>query len=177
MDNERLKVLYLFAGEREETIKRWEAGEGPDSYLIGYNHMASFGIKADYVENRFINRIRKINFNLANLILIKKIREYDVVFSGGSLALPLLAKVILGFKRPKFVWYNTFFTNALKRNRGTLRGRVLRRVILSLDAIVCPSNAQRDFLIKTGCDPKKVFYVPNGVDIDFIERNAIRFLK
>jgi glycosyltransferase involved in cell wall biosynthesis len=86
------------------------------------------------------------------------------------LALPVLAKVILRFKRPRFVWYNTFFTNALKRNQKGIKGWIIKKTISSLDAIVCPSNAQRDFLIKEGFDSNKIFFVPNGVDFDFIDR-------
>ncbi len=171
MQNKKIKVLYLFAGERKETIEKWRNGEMPDSYLIGLNHMSNQDIEADYIETRLINRLRKINFNLANLLLLFKIRQYDIVFCGGSLLLPLIAKIFLRFKKPKFVWYNTFFTNSLKRNKNTIRGWILKKTILSLDGIICPSTAQRDFLLNIGCNPDRVFYVPNGVDVPFIESN------
>lgn len=152
-------------------LSDWEAGKMPDSHLIGFNHLKDFGIEASYIENRALNYIRKKNFNLTNLFLLPVLFRYDVVFSGASLFLPLMAKVILRMKRPKFVWYNTFFTNTLKRNAG-MRWRLwaLRKTIASLDAIVCPSTAQRDFLIAQGFDPAKIFFVPNGIDIEFMKK-------
>lgn len=168
--SEQIKVLYLFAGERKSLEAKWRAGTMPDSQLIGYNHLREFGVDASYIENRFLNFIRKKNFNLTNLFLLFSIRRYNVVFSGASLLLPFVAKFLFRFTRPKFVWYNTFFTNALKRNVGnTFRLWAFRKTIGSLDAIICPSTAQRNFLIEQGFDPAKIFFVPNGVDADFID--------
>ena len=168
-----LKVLYLFAGERKKMEKDWQEGIMPDSHLIGFNHLKDYGVEASYIENRFINYIRKKNFNLTNLALIPFLHRYDIVFSGASLFLPFVAKVILRLKRPKFVWYNTFFTNTLKRNSGNkFRLWVLRKTIASLDAIICPSTAQRRFLIGEDFDPTKIFFVPNGIDIEFMKKKV-----
>jgi glycosyltransferase involved in cell wall biosynthesis len=170
-----LKVLYLFAGERKKIETQWLAGEMPDSFLVGFNYLKELGIEPSYSENSFLNFIRKKNFNLTNLFLLPFLHSYDIVFSGASLSLPFVAKVILRFKKPKFIWYNTFFTNALKRNRShRIRLWMFRKTIASLDAIICPSTAQREFLIEEGFDPKKIFFVSNGVDIDFMLRNASR---
>jgi glycosyltransferase involved in cell wall biosynthesis len=168
MKKAELKVLYLFAGERRKTIEQWQRGEMPDSYLIGLNHMVNYNIEASYIETSFINWLRKKNFNLANLILIPRLKNYDVVFCGGSLFLPFVYKYILRIKKPKLVWYNTFFTNTIKRNKRGLKGWIIRKTITSLDAIVCPSTAQRDFLISEGFDKNKIFYIQNGIDFDFI---------
>ncbi len=168
-----LRVLYLFAGERKKMETDWQAGLMPDSHLIGFNHLKEFGIEAFYVENRFLNFIRRRNFNLTNLALLPFLKRYDVVFSGASLFLPFVARCVFHLKRPKFVWYNTFFTNTLKRNAGKkFRLRILRKTIASLDAVICPSTAQRNFLIKEGFDAAKIFFVPNGIDIEFMERQA-----
>ena len=174
MKTGRLRVLYLFAGERSLLERKWREGLMPDSQLIGFNHLKEFGIDASYIENPFLNFVRKKNFNLTNLFLLLAIRRYDVVFSGASLLLPFIAKVLLRFRKPKFVWYNTFFTNALKRNVGNqLRLWAFKKTIASLDAVVCPSTAQRDFLISQGFDSKKIFYVSNGVDADFVKSRAL----
>lgn len=166
-----LKVLYLFAGERKKMEKDWQEGLMPDSHLIGFNHLRDFGIEASYIENKYINYVRKKNFNLTNLALLPFISRYDIIFSGASLLLPFVAKVIFRMKRPKFVWYNTFFTNSLKRNSNSkIRNWALRKTIASLDAIVCPSTAQRQFLIDAGFDKDKIFFVPNGIDIEFMKR-------
>ncbi len=171
MSEKATKVLYLFAGERKVLEAGWRAGKMPDTHLIGFNHLAEFGVEADFVENRFLNWVRKRNYNIPQIFLLPFLARYDVVFSGASLALPFIAKVVLRMRRPKFVWYNTFFTNAIKRNR-TRRFRLwaIRKTIASLDAIVCPSTAQREFLIKEGFDARKIFFVPNGVDAEFIDK-------
>lgn len=167
--SQNVKVLYLFAGERKKLEQEWLEGLMPDSHLIGFNYMKEFGIDTEYKENAFLNFIRKKSFNLTNIFLLPFLRRYGIVFSGASLALPFFAKAILRIKKPQFVWYNTFFTTALKRNRTyRLKLWALRKAIASLDAVICPSTAQRQFLIDEGFDPKKIFFVPNGVDVDFM---------
>ena len=169
-----LRVLYLFAGERKKMEKEWREGRMPDSQLIGFNHLAEFGVKASYIENKFLNFVRKKNYNLPNLFLLPLLHRYDIIFSGASLFLPFVAKALFCLKRPKFVWYNTFFTNALKRNKDNrFRLWALRKTIASLDAVVCPSTAQRQFLIDQGFDPLKIFFVPNGIDVDFMKRKKM----
>ena len=169
-----MKVLYLYAGEREKLERDWQSGLMPDSHLIGFNHLKDFGIDVSYIENRFLNFIRKKNFNLTNLFLLPVLHRYDAVFSGASLFLPFVAKVILRLKRPKFIWYNTFFTNTLKRNyHNRFRRWILRKTISSLDAIICPSTAQRRFLVDSGFAPAKIFFVPNGIDISFMEKTSV----
>lgn len=158
-----LKVLYLFAGERKKLEVAYEKGDMPDSYFIGFNYMKEFGIDASYIESKFLNWVRKKNYNLTNLFLIFVLHRYDVVFSGASLLLPFVAKFILRLSRPKFVWYNTFFTNAISRNQERpIRLWAIKKAIGSLDAIFCPSTAQRQFLIDQGFDPQKLHFIPNG---------------
>ncbi|MEK7575023.1 MAG: glycosyltransferase family 4 protein [Patescibacteria group bacterium] len=166
-----LRVLYLFAGQRKKVEEDFNRGLMPDSFLIGFNHFKNFGIDATYIENKFLNYIRKKNYNLTNLFLIPFLGRYDIVFSGASLSLPFLAKCILRFKKPKFIWYNTFFTNIIKRNQNKpIRLWAVRKTIASLDAIFCPSSAQRQFLIEQGFDANKIFFIPNGIDVEFMQR-------
>lgn len=165
-----LKVLYVFANERKEMEQEWLAGKMPDTYFIGLNHLKNFGIKAEYYENKLINFIRQKSFNLANVLLLFKIRKYDIIFSGSSLLIVFLAKVIFRFQKPKFIWYNTFLTNLVKRNDYGLKKWFVQKTINSLDAIVCPSQVQKDFLIKQGFAADKIYYIPTGVDVDFIQK-------
>ena len=163
-----VRVLYIFANERKQMEQEWQEGIMPDTYFIGLNHLQKFGVKAEYIENKIINFIRNKSFNLTNIFLLFKIRKYDIVFSGSSLMIVFLAKVIFRFRKPKFVWYNTFFTNLLKRNRNDLKGWIIRKSIGALDAIICPSQAQKDFLVKEGFSQDKIYFIPTGVDVDFI---------
>lgn len=178
--SKKLKVLYLFAGERKKLIEGWKGGLMPDSHLIGFNHLAEYDVEAEFIENRFLNFIRKRNFNLTNLFIIPWLSNYDVVFSGASLALPLFAKFFLRIKKPKFVWYNTYFTNTLKRNvNSKFKLWLVKKAISSLDAIICPSTAQRNFLIQNGFDASKIYFVPNGIDVDFMnkKKKEVELLK
>lgn len=170
MNSKTLKVLYLFAGERKKLEQLWQEGKMPDSFFIGLNHLKDLGIEATYIENKFLNWVRKKNYNLPNLFLLFTLRRYDIVFSGASLALPFVAKVLLRMKKPKFVWYNTFFTNAIRRNeRKPFRLWAIKKSIASLDAVFCPSTAQRQFLIEQGFDPARIFFIPNGIDVAFMK--------
>jgi hypothetical protein len=62
-----LRSLYLFAGSRRKLYDQYKKGEAPDTYLVGLNHMDQYGIKADFLENRFTESLRKISFNLTQL--------------------------------------------------------------------------------------------------------------
>jgi glycosyltransferase involved in cell wall biosynthesis len=168
--NRPIKVLYVFANERKKMEQEWLAGKMPDTYFIGLNHLKDFGIQAEYYENRLINSARQKSFNLANILLLFKIRKYDIIFSGSSLLIVFLAKNIFRFQKPKFVWYNTFFTNLIRRNNRGLKKWFVEKTINYLDAIICPSQAQKDFLIKQGFEKNKIFYIPTGVDVDFIQK-------
>jgi len=164
----KIKVLYIFAGQRKKTEEAWRAGMMPDTYFIGMNHMHLFDIDAEYIETSLINRLRRINFNLANIFLIFKMRQYDIIFTGASIFFIFLAKVIFRFSKPKFVYYNTSLTNLYKRSNRGFKKWMVKKTIKSLDLIVCPSVAQKDFLIKQGFDKNKICFIANGVDVDFI---------
>jgi glycosyltransferase involved in cell wall biosynthesis len=167
-DNSKvIRVAYLYAGERAKAFSAWQKGEMPDSFFIGLNHLKCFGIDADFIESKLSNRLRKVNYNLAHINHIIRLRKYDVVFAGCSLFVAFVIKRLFRWRSPKLVWYNTFFTQALKRSTG-IKKRILISAISSLDAVVCPSTYQRDYLIDQGFDPKKIYFVPNGVDVDFI---------
>ncbi|MBU1557760.1 glycosyltransferase family 4 protein [Patescibacteria group bacterium] len=173
MENKKLKVLYIFSKETKPLEEMWKAGEMPDTYLLGLNHLKDFDVDAEYIETDYINKWRKYNVNLSAFPLFFKIRKYDVVFSEGSLFFPFIYKFILRFKKPKFVWYNTFFTNIIKKNSGFKRDLIVE-TIKSLDGIACPSKIQHDFLLEWGVKPEKLFLVSNGVDVDFIQKEQAK---
>lgn len=168
----RIKVLYVFAGQRKKMEEQLKKGLMPDTYFIGMNHMSKFNIEAEYIENKLINHLRKINFNLANIFLLPKMRQYDVVFTGASIFFIFLAKVVFRFKRPKFVYYNTSLTNLYRRHQKGFKKWIVKKTINSLDAIICLSSSQRDFLISKGFDKAKLYFIPNGVDVNFISTKS-----
>jgi glycosyltransferase involved in cell wall biosynthesis len=158
------KVLYLYAGARRKFFEQWQKGLVPDTQLLGLNHLKKFGVNANFVEWSFCEWLRRINFNLVHLPYILLIKKYDVVFICAGLPLVFLAKWILRWKKPKFVIYNTYLTNALTRNRRGLSGFIIRKAIENLDVIICTAKDQVKFLIDAGFNPKKIIYQPIGID-------------
>ena len=166
------KVLYLYAGSRREFFLKWQKGLAPDTQLLGLNYMRGLGVDAEFLEWGIAERLRKINFNLVHLPYIFAIRRYDVVFICAGLPLVFLAKCVFGWKRPKFVIYNTFLTNALKRNPNGFLGHITRKAIENIDTIICTAKTQKDFLITKGFDEKKIVFTPIGIDAEKFSETA-----
>lgn len=167
-----LKVLYLFAGSRRKQYEEYKKGNAPDMYLVGLNHMAGNSIDATFFENRLTEFLRKISFNMVQLPVIFRLTSYDVIFSGSGLLTLFIVKYLLRFKKPKWVVYNTYLSNLLKRNPSGLKGWIIRKAVFSADAIVSPSLAQCDFLKSIGFPSQKNYYVPYGVDYNFYNKNT-----
>lgn len=169
-----MRVLYLYAGTRKKSFEAWRRGLEPDTPLVGLNHMKQFGIEADFFENRFTEFFRRISFNLTQLPALFVMRAYDAAFSGAGLTTLFIAKYLLRWKRPKWFVYNTYLSNLLKRNKGGIKGWLIRKAIASADGVICPSTAQRNYLLQEGFDPKRIFYIPYGIDADFYIKNKER---
>lgn len=157
------KVLYLYAGSRRMFYQKWQRGEVPDTQLLGLNHLKDFGIEAEFAELPLAEFLRKINFNLVHLPYLFRVRKYKVVFICAGLPLVFVAKYLLRWQYPKFVIYDTYLTNALKRNIG-ISAFITRKAIERIDKIVCTARVQRDFLISEGFNPKNILYAPIGID-------------
>ena len=52
MSNKRIKVLYIFAGERKEMERKCRKGEMPDTYFIGMKFDIPFISELDGVTNQ-----------------------------------------------------------------------------------------------------------------------------
>lgn len=163
------KVLYLFAGERREFIEKVKEGEASDSQLIGFNFLSKFGIRPYYFENKIMNVLRRINFHLAPWPAIFLFFRYDVVFMSSNLAFIFFIKGVLRLKHPKIVFYNTFLTNTLRRNRGRINKFIITVAIKNIDMVICPSTSQRTFLIANGFSEERVQVVLNGIDTRFFQ--------
>ena len=165
-----MKVLYLYAGARKAFYEAWRRGEVPDTQLLGLNYMKKLGVDAAFIEWRVPELLRWVNFNLVHLPYIFAIKKYDVVFLCAGLPLVFLAKYILRWKKPKFVIYNTYLANALKRNPRGMLGFITRKAIENLEVIVCTAHAQMPPLIAAGIAPEKIKFVPIGIDANaFLE--------
>ncbi len=169
-----LRVLYLYAGTRKKNFQAWEKGLEPDTPLVGLNYLSQYGIQADFLENRLTEFLRKISFNLTQLPVLWRARSYDAIFSGSGILTLFLVKHLLGWEKPKWFIYNTYLTNLLKRNNRGIKATLIRKAVASADGIICPSLSQRDYLAGEGFDPKRLFYIPYGIDADFYLKNADR---
>ncbi len=169
-----MRVLYLYAGTRKKNFEAWQRGLEPDTPLVGLNHLKQYGIDADFFENGLTEFFRRISFNLTQLPALFVMRSYDAVFSGAGLTTLFIAKHLFGWKKPRWFVYNTYLSNLLKRNKGGIKGWFIRKAIASADGVICPSTAQSDYLKQEGFDPRRVFFIPYGIDADFYIKNADR---
>ncbi|MBI2673874.1 MAG: glycosyltransferase family 4 protein [Candidatus Zambryskibacteria bacterium] len=167
-----LRVLYLFAGPRRKLYEEYKKGKASDIHLVGFNHMVDYGIKATFLENRLTEFLRRISFNLTQLPVLFQLKSCDVIFSGSGILTLFIIKYLLRLKKPKWIIYNTYLSNSLKRNTGGLKGWVVKKAIFSADAIMSPSLAQQDFLRNIGFPAEKNYYVPYGVDHSIYDKDA-----
>jgi len=171
MTPDTLRILYLFAGKRKKDEEKYAQGLMPDTYLVGLNRLAAHGIGASYIENGLSEALRKASFNLANVPSLFAAYGYDFVFSGTNPGLVFLNKYLMMNARSKWVLYNTFLTNLLKRHPRGIKRKIIDASLRGSAAIFNPSTPQRDFLIEQGFDSSKLFYLPYGVDREFIDRH------
>ena len=166
-----LRVLYLFAGSRRKFYKEYKEGRASDIHLVGLNHMANYGVEATFMENWLTEFLRKVSFNLTQLPVLFRLHSCDIIFSGSGILTLFIVKYVLRFKKPKWVIYNTYLSNLFKRNKGGLKGWIIRKAVFSADAIVSPSLAQQDFLRNNGLPSEKNYYVPYGIDHAFYDKD------
>lgn len=158
------KVLYLYAGSRQKFYEDWKHGLVADTQLLGLNYMEKLGIDATFIEWTFAEKLRRISFNLVHIPYIWAIRRFDIVFICAGLPLVFLAKYILRFNKPKFVIYNTYLTNALKRHPSGIINFINRKTIQGIDRVVCTARFQEKFLIEQGFDRSKIIFRHIGID-------------
>ncbi|OGZ74022.1 MAG: hypothetical protein A2832_02365 [Candidatus Zambryskibacteria bacterium RIFCSPHIGHO2_01_FULL_44_22b] len=167
-----LRVLYLFAGSRRKLYEEYKKGRASDIHLVGLNRMVSYGIDATFLENRLTEFLRKISFNLTQLPVLFRLKSCDVIFAGSGILTLFIVKYILRLKKPKWVIYNTYLSNLLKRNRRGLKSWIIKKAVFSADAIISPSLAQQDFLRSIGFPAEKNYYVPYGIDHNFYDKDT-----
>ena len=113
-----LRVLYLFAGQRRKFYEEYQEDRASDIHLVGLNRMADYGINATFLENRLTEFLRKISFNFTQLPVLFQLYLCDVIFSGSGILTLFIVKYVFRFKKPKWVIYNTYLSNLLKRNKN-----------------------------------------------------------
>jgi len=179
MDFHNIKIIYLFKNIKG-TMDMYMNGSGPDTSLMGWNHLNNFGLSADYIDMDYkpagkyiFEKIHNFAINqFKDLFVIFKIRNYDAVFLSHSLKIVLLLKSVFRNKKIKIYFYNINLRSILRNNSANkLKYWMIKWAIKKIDIIICPSESQIQYLINAGFDSDKLFFIPTGIDLDFINRN------
>jgi len=166
-----MKILFLYAGVRKKIFEDSQKALGPDTELLGLNHMKDYGIEADFLENSYTNFFRKISFQLTQIPALFFIRQYDVVYSASGLILLFFIKYILRWKKPLWIIHNSNLCRLLAKNKTGLRSFIIKQAIASSNAIISPVSAQLPILERNGFDAGRNYYAPCSIDADFYSRH------
>lgn len=167
--SETAQVVYIYS--RSRMAYRTPGFDLPDTPLYGLNHLPDFQIEAksvDITEVRIPAVVRKhADFRLLHCLLYFTARRYPVVF-GPSLVYQLPLKRLLS-TRTRFILLNININQILfKYERTRLLYRLVRRVILQADGIVCLSHYQAEELSRRHRIPEALMtFVPFGVDTGY----------
>src|ERR671933_610876 len=169
----RTRAAYVFPNSRRDLIAQHEAGEAPDTHLLGLNHLQPFGIDAEAREPALDERApflpARVRWHLRELTLPWELRDVDVVFTPLANLIPLAARLRRG--RPPVVVYD-FGLNTILRRASSARRRLLTTSLGSTACVACLGPSQRDELLElTGFDPEHVAVAIHGVDDVFFAQS------
>jgi len=161
-----MRVLYIYSGERKNKFKGKIGIDYPDTQFYGLNHLAKFGIDAQFKEPPAL--LRKIlGFRLTHMLSFFYMRGYDVVF-GSSLMYMLFWQKIFRTKT-KYVLLNVGFNRTLLVNKDKkFKFKIINWLLGELDWVVCLSNYQKKFFEEFVPSLRgEVSFVPLGVDTSY----------
>src|ERR671933_2278225 len=119
----RTRAAYVFPNSRRDLIAQHEAGEAPDTHLLGLNHLLSFGIDAEAREPALDDRApflpTRVRWHLRELTLPWELRDVDAVFTPLANLIPLTTRLRGG--RPPVLVYNFGLNTILRRARAARR--------------------------------------------------------
>jgi glycosyltransferase involved in cell wall biosynthesis len=173
--NQKKRILFLYPNARLDSMKRYLAGQWPDSSFFGLiQFKKKEQVSCDYLElgtilkNKYVSKLKeRLGQDILFFMYIFKILRQDIIISHVGLSLLFLIK-LLGFKKPKWVVLNVNLTNALRRNKqGTFRHGILIYALKKADKIVCLSKSQKALLTENGISVEKLEVIKFGVDKKF----------
>ena len=156
-----MKVAFVYPNSRRELI---ESG-GPDSTLLGQNHLAPFGIDA-VVHEPSLTRTKQtwLRWQLREAVLPLEERGVDAFVTPLGRALPLAARLSRG---PAVLLLNYGF-NTLLRSTSPARRAVIRASMRATTRLICLARSQADEAVSlTGLAAERVPVVRLGIDADF----------
>lgn len=184
------KVLYVYGRERGARFGRWQAGDGPDEFMYGYNHFSPSRFDMAFIAKdirrwswrrllwepfeRVISWQVGMGFSLhIALEHSRALRDADVIVSTvDSVGLPIAALRWLG-------WHTTpiiYFSQGLSDRVQAIASRPLRRffqrwyarLLAECEAVlVLGEGAVTGLQEQFGSSPLAISVVPFGVDSDF----------
>src|SRR5687768_1883054 len=123
------KILFIYGRDRQERIRRLQAGEGPDEFLYGYNHFATDHYDMQYLDRRptdtslkqrlwkpwetLIAHRVQIGFSLHfALEHLQQLRQADVLVSTvDALGLPIAALKYYGWLKTPLLYISQGLTD------------------------------------------------------------------
>jgi glycosyltransferase involved in cell wall biosynthesis len=146
-----MRVLFLFNRARVGQVANLSTGTGHDNHFQGMFRVRKYGIETDFLEpEQFVSaRLARwwraiLNIYWMHLPLFPLFLRYDVVFSGTAYG-SLLAKSLIGLKRPKWIMYDANISG-LMGDGTTLKQRMLRFAVSRADGVVALSQVEADTL-------------------------------
>jgi glycosyltransferase involved in cell wall biosynthesis len=164
------RVAFVYPNSRRRLALEVAEGRGPDSILLGQNHLAELGIDA-YVHEPKLTPVggaltRRVLWSLRELALPWELRTADAVFTPLADLFPLAAAAR---GRPPVVAVNYGLCTTWRRSTR-LRRRSLGASLRACAAVVCLGTSQRDLLLRqTGLEPERAHTVHLGIDANYFE--------
>ena len=166
-----MRILYIFSGNRSDRFTGEAGIDYPDTQFYGMNHLATFGMQAEYKEfesfwfGKFVARV--IGFRIKHLFMYFVARKYDVVF-GISVLYMLFWKKFIPTKT-KFVIFNSVLNRMFQvHKKGSLKYRALIWLLKDADGIVFFNKSDRDIVVAHApFMENKSYVVSMGVDMTY----------
>lgn len=132
-----------------------------------YNYMILPGVTLE-----FLGIIYHINPSIVSKLIREK---YDVVIINGNPDFTAHISFLTSklFKTP-LIWWSEGIEKAQSK-LGKLISPLTKYIVKNVDAIVVPGTLSRDFHIKMGAIPEKIFIAPNIVDNEMFIRKSSKF--
>lgn len=185
----KLKVVFAFREKRTERLARHVAGQGPDEFLYGANHLDPAQFSVDFIEGDFttwnwrrmmwqsfetlIARGVGIGFTLHTILdYLPRLRNADVIISTvDSLGLPLAALKWHHKLSPRLLYISQGLSDRVQQMPVLLQSATCRlygRWLTACDRIFVFGEGARQPLYELfSLSSQRVSVLPFGVDANF----------
>ena len=153
--------LSVYFCSKTHKERKWDILESSE-----YNYEILSGIKLE-----FSSIIYHINPSVISKLIHGK---YDAVIIGGSTDFTTQMAFVTSklLKTPVILWSEG--TESAQSFLGRLISPMTKYIVKNVDAVVVPGTMSRDFHVKMGAIPEKVFIAPNIVDNKMFIRKSLK---